>query len=193
MTIAPDAAERLRATLAPLVADAGLALEDVEIRRRGGTTEVGVVVDLPEDALGSVDLDTIAAITRTVSDRLDDEDAVLGQDPYELEVSTPGAERALTEPRHFRRARTRLLAIRTRGGEDLTGRLLDVSAEGVLTLRPETSPGARPSARRRPRPDLELPLADVASATVLLEFSRPEGLDASPGADTETDTDPEEG
>lgn len=188
MTLAPDAAERLRATIAPLVTGDGLVLEDLQVRRVGTATTVEVVVDLPEDELGSVDLDTLATLTRAVSDHLDGQDAVLGEDPYELEVTTPGAERPLTAPRHFRRARTRLLALRTRDGKDLTARLVGISDDDVLTLHPETAPGAKPSARRKPLPDVELPLADVASAKVLLEFSRPSDAVGGTGSDDATDT-----
>lgn len=178
MTIAPDAAERLRETIAPLVSGAGLFLEDLEVARRGGGTRVAVVVDLPEDARGSVDLDAVSALTREISDHLDTQDAVLGSEPYELEVSTPGAERTLTEPRHFRRSRTRLLDLRTVDGRDLTARLLDVSPDDVLTLRLQARPGSKPTGRRaRDSDTFELPLADVASATVLLEFSRPDDTD----------------
>ena len=48
--------------------------------------------------------------------------------PYDLQVTSPGATRALSEPRHFRRARRRIVSLRTTGGEDLRG-LLGVRAQ----------------------------------------------------------------
>lgn len=174
MTVARDAAEELAARITPVIESAGLVCEDVSIRERGGRAAVTVVVDLPEDRTGSADLDTVAEASRRVSDHLDADDAFLGGAPYDLEVTTPGAERVLAEPRHFRRSRGRLLALRTADGRELAARLLAVSAEDVLTLRPETAPGEKPRAGNRTAEPVELPIAQVDRAQVLLEFSPPE-------------------
>lgn len=189
MTIAPDASESLRTTVVPLIERAGLFCEDAAVRPRGGRAQVMVVVDLPEDRTGSVDLDTVAALSREISEALDEDDAFLGGVAYDLEVTTPGAERTLTAPRHFRRSRGRLLALRTHDGRDLTARLLDVS-DDVARVRPQDPPGTKPRARSTPVADVELPLADIASARVLIEFSPPADLDdLTGGGDDDTDPD----
>lgn len=192
MTIASDAAERLRALAEPPIAAAHLVCEDVTVRSRGGRTQALVVVDLPEDATGSVDLDTLAVVSRELSERLDADDSFLGSDPYEVEVTTPGAERPLTSPRHFRRARTRLVELRTTGGEEIVGRLREVTAgeDPELVVSPQPRPGAKPTGRTRPREDRRIPLSTVDSARVLLEFSPPAPEQA---ADTETPADAEHG
>lgn len=165
-------AEQLAAVVAPAVQDAGLVCEQVDVRSRGGRRTVTVTVDLPEDETGSADLDTVAEASRRVSELLDTRDDLLGSAPYELEVTTPGAERTLTAPRHFRRARGRLLSVRTTDDRELTARLLDVTADGELVLRPQDLPGTKPRARSaRPVEPVHLPLGDVASARVLLDFS----------------------
>jgi ribosome maturation factor RimP len=54
---------------------------------------------------------------------------------YALEVSSPGAQRPLTKPEHFRRFLGRRARVRTRGEHDgqrsFTGELLDASDDGV--------------------------------------------------------------
>lgn len=92
---------RLTDLLAPVVSEAGLFLEGIETTKAGKYSVVRVIVDLP-DGPGDVDLDTLAEVTRVVSDVLDDADPIKGQ--YTLEVTSPGAQRDLTTPRHFRRA-----------------------------------------------------------------------------------------
>lgn len=188
MTVAPETVENLRSALTPLVASVDLVCEDVTVRSAGGRNVVTVVVDLPEDRTGSADLDTVAEASRLISDRLDADESFLDGAAYELEVTTPGAERTLTEPRHFRRARGRLARIRTAAGEDLVARVLAVSDDDVLTLRPEDAPGSKPRARRggqaAPR---ELPTAEVASAKVLIEFTAPAELPDVDGDATHDD------
>ena len=79
-----------------------------------------------EDALlvayhrsGGAALDQIAEVSREVSVRLD-ASGVMGEVPYTLEVSSPGVDRPLTEPRHWRRAQGRLVSapLAVAGGDD---------------------------------------------------------------------------
>ncbi|PFG42775.1 ribosome maturation factor RimP [Isoptericola jiangsuensis] len=119
--------ERVRAAVAPAVDAAGLYLEDVRQVRTGSTTVVRVTVDLDEDVVGSLDSDTLGEVSKAVSAALDESDVVAGA--YTLEVSTPGATRPLTEPRHFRRARTRLVRLVLDDGAAVEGRLVDVVDE----------------------------------------------------------------
>lgn len=122
---------RVRAAVGPAVEAAGLYLEDVHVSRAGARSLVRVTLDLDEDALGSLSLDALADASRAVSDALDAADPFPGG--YTLEVSTPGTSRPLTEPRHFKRARGRLVSVALRDGATLTGRLADVD-DGTLVL-----------------------------------------------------------
>ncbi len=122
--------DEVASLLRPVVADGGLVLEGVTVTPAGKRRVVRVVVDLPDDVVGSVDLDRVADVSRAVSDALDATD-VLGGAPYVLEVGTPGVDRPLTERRHWSRARTRLVTV-TAGGEELTGRVLQVDDDGVV-------------------------------------------------------------
>ena len=110
-----DVAELTR-LLEPVVSAAGMDLENVRVTAAGRRRLLRVVVD----ADGGVSLDDIAQISRDVSAELD-ATAAMGEAPYTLEVSSPGVDRPLTEPRHWRRATGRLvrvpLASRSRGGQ----------------------------------------------------------------------------
>ncbi len=94
-------ARRLTELLTPVVEGAGAFLEGIRTTRAGKYSTVRVLVDLP-DGPGELGLDALTEVSRAVSAALDEADPVKGR--YTLEVSTPGAERELSTPRHFRRA-----------------------------------------------------------------------------------------
>jgi ribosome maturation factor RimP len=119
--------------LAPVVATAGMDLEAVRISMAGRRRLVRVVVD----ADGGVSLDDIAEVSRDISKCLDDSGA-MGERPYTLEVSSPGVERPLTEPRHWRRAVGRLV----------TTTLATDPDAGQPGGQPAAGPGGEPVAGR---------------------------------------------
>ena len=126
--------ERVVAVLATVVTGAHLDLEDVEVRSAGRRRIVRVLVD----AEHGVSLDEVAAVSREVSQALDDSD-VLGEQPYTLEVSSPGVDRPLTLPRHWRRNTGRLVQVTLRADAPVTGRISAVDEGGVdLDLEPGT-------------------------------------------------------
>lgn len=120
--------DRLAEVLSAPLADAGLDVEAVEITPAGRRRLLRVAVDKD----GGVTMDDVAAATRQVSDLLDASD-VMGEQPYTLEVTSPGTDRPLTLPRHWRRNQTRLVKVTTVGGETVTGRIL-ASDEDTATL-----------------------------------------------------------
>ena len=101
----PDA-DRLTRLLEPVVHALGLDLESLRVSAAGRRRLLKVVVD----ADGGVSLDTIALTSRELSVRLDGA-VEMGELPYTLEVSSPGVDRPLTEPRHWRRAIGRLVVV----------------------------------------------------------------------------------
>lgn len=125
----PDAVVRELAV--PIASDCGLELDGVQIRSAGRRQLVSVTVDLPSDQVGAADLDTVAAVSRALSTQLDAH-GFLGDQPYVLEVSTPGADRPLTQRRHWSRARTRLVTVTLASGESAAGRLQEVTDFGVV-------------------------------------------------------------
>lgn len=119
--------DRLRALLEPLAAQAGLDLEDVKVTQAGNRRQVQIDVD----ADGGVDLDAIADFSRIVGEALD-ESEVMGAGAYVLEVGSPGAERPLVEPRHWRRAEGRLAAVHLVDGGEIVARVLEADEDGAL-------------------------------------------------------------
>jgi ribosome maturation factor RimP len=125
---AAQARDDLLRLLTPVVQDAGYDLEDVTVTSAGRRSLVRVIVD----ADGGVDLDGIAEVSRVVSDVLD-RDAEGGaafSGPYVLEVSSPGVDRPLTEPRHWRRATGRLVTVSI-ADRTVTGRVVEANEAGV--------------------------------------------------------------
>ncbi|MEU4360559.1 ribosome maturation factor RimP [Promicromonospora sp. NPDC023987] len=128
-------ADAVREVVGPVVEAAGLHLEEVTVVQAGGKSVVRITVDLPDDALGSLDSDALGEVARAISAALDEDDVVAGA--YTLETSTPGTSRPLTELRHFKRARTRLVTLKMMDGSRVEGRLTDVLPDGdgdVLVL-----------------------------------------------------------
>ncbi|MBE7187781.1 ribosome maturation factor RimP [Jatrophihabitans endophyticus] len=119
--------DRLEQVLRPLVADAGYDLEEVSVTAAGRRSVVRVVVD----ADGGIDLDAVADVSRVVSSALD-EQAQTGvlAGAYVLEVSSPGTDRPLREPRHWRRAQGRLVTVPV-DGTPVTGRVQRTDDSGV--------------------------------------------------------------
>src|SRR5271165_1976092 len=126
---------RIADVIRPVVAAAGMDLEAVRVTAAGRRRLLRVVVDSD----GGVSLDDAAAISRQLSAALDTT-AVMGDFPYTLEVSSPGVDRPLTEPRHWRRAVGRLVQVTVTDAGDsgfsgvsgsLSGRLVAADSDGV--------------------------------------------------------------
>jgi ribosome maturation factor RimP len=101
------AGERLEPLVAAAVARAGFELEQVHVQQAGRTQLVKVIVDGDE----GIGLDQVADVSRVVAEALDSQDDVLAG-AYTLEVTSPGLDRPLTKPRHWRRARLRKVSVR---------------------------------------------------------------------------------
>ena len=128
----PDLAgqrDRVRAVIEPVVAAAGLDLEDLTVSPAGRRHVVRVAVD----GDGGVGHDTLGEISRNLSAALDaaeESGGELTSTSYTLEVSSPGVDRPLTLPRHWRRNIGRLVKVRV-AGRTLTARIAAVDEAGV--------------------------------------------------------------
>ena len=118
--------ESLLSLLAPVAAEQGLELEDVTLTPAGKRRLLRVIVDRD----GGVGLDEVAAVSTAVSAALDSS-AAMGSTPYVLEVSSPGVDRPLQAPRHWRRARGRLVTATLADGGTVRGRVLGADEAGV--------------------------------------------------------------
>ncbi|PWV50212.1 MULTISPECIES: ribosome maturation factor RimP [Nocardiopsis] len=152
--------ERIAELLEPVLAAAGLDLEAVELTPAGKRRVLRVVVDSDN----GVDLDVVGEVSQAVNESLDASD-VMGEQPYVLEVTSPGVDRPLTLPRHWRRSQGRLVKVSLVEGGDLTGRVTESDDQGV-TL----------DVKGRPR---SLAYDRIAKAKVQVEFRREADTDAA--------------
>ena len=139
---------------APLVA-VGLDLEAVELTAAGKRRMLRVAIDKD----GGVTMDDIAVATKEVSRVLDETD-VMGEHPYTLEVTSPGTDRPLTLPRHWRRNLGRLVKVTGEDGESFIGR---------ITATDEERATVDIDGQER-----EIGYADVSKARIEIEFKRKE-------------------
>lgn len=165
-----SAREELREGLAGPLAELGVDLEDVEVSRAGRRHVVRIVVDRD----GGMDLDRVAAVSQRVSALLDESPlAGVIDGPFVLEVTSPGVDRPLTEPRHWRRATDRLVHVELAGGSTIEGRIIAVPDDATVDLRVDGEP-------------VSVPLSSVERAVVQVEFNRETGSTAAE-ADASTD------
>lgn len=156
-----DSHARLVQELTPVVAAAGADLEELAVSKAGRRSVVRVVID----ADAGVTLDDVAAVSRALSEALDELDArepALLAGAYVLEVSSPGVDRPLTAPQHWRRNLGRLVTVHRTDAEPVTGRVLRADDEptGALVLDVD---GAEQS----------LPYGEVVRGQIQVEFNRP--------------------
>ena len=124
--VGPVNDKRLAELIEPVVAASGLDLESVRMSVAGKRRLLRIVVDGDH----GVSLDDAADVSREISAKLDEGNA-LGEVPYTLEVSSPGVDRPLTEPRHWRRAVGRLVKVKVTGEGTVEGRIIAADADGV--------------------------------------------------------------
>ena len=165
------ATPRVLALLEPVVSAAGFDLEDLTVSPAGKRSVVRVLVDKD----GGITLDDVADVSRLVSEALDvadEQDPTLLGTSYVLEVSSPGVDRPLTEPRHWRRNVGRLVKATLRDGTTAEGRITAADDTGV-TLDDERV----------------LPWGDVARGAVQVEFNRKDDPGTEDGSDEDVDED----
>jgi len=112
--------------IGPVIAAAGMDLESVRVSAAGRRRLLRVVVDGDQ----GVSLDAAATISRQLSAALDST-PVMGDFPYTLEVSSPGVDRPLTDPRHWRRSMGRLVQVTASEAGTVTGRVVAADSDGV--------------------------------------------------------------
>lgn len=149
--------ERVHLLVAPIVADLGLELYDLEFV--GGVLKV--VVDTPVLSESGVSLDTIALITRLLSREFDHSDPMPGR--YTLEVTSPGLERTLRLPSHFQRETGKTVALRLHQSIDGERRIQGqiVAADDVaVTVRTQDAPST----------DVVIPYQSIDRARTVFEW-----------------------
>jgi len=149
--------DQISELVTPAVSDLGFYLEDVHVATPGNHRIVTCIVD----GVVSLNLDQVTSVSRVISELLD-EAAFMGETPFTLEVTSPGVDRPLTQPRHFKKNADRLLKVIKLDGSEVTGRILSNSDHDVtltVTVKKETV-------------EQTIPLVDIKRAVVEIEFNR---------------------
>jgi ribosome maturation factor RimP len=163
------------AAVEPLVTRAGYDLEDLVVSAAGRRRLVRIVVDRD----GGVTLDDTAALSREVSQALDEQPDLFGDSPFVLEVTSPGVDRPLTAERHWRRNLGRLVKVEPSapGEAAVIGRIIGVEPSRITV---ETEAGA-----------VEFAPETIARAVVQVELNRrADAMDADEPHDDVPDDDP---
>jgi len=149
--------DQISELVTPAVSDQGFYLEDVHVATPGSHRIVTCIVD--GDV--SLNLDQVTSVSRVISELLD-EAVFMGEAPFTLEVTSPGVDRPLTQPRHFAKNVDRLLKIIKLDGSEVTGRILsntDLDVTLTVSVKKETT-------------EQTVSLADIKRAVVEIEFNR---------------------
>ena len=148
--------------ISPAVTEAGFFLEEVQIASPGSHRIVTCVVDGPTP----LNLDQVTVASRVISEILDSAE-FMGETPFTLEVTSPGVDRPLTQPRHWTKNLTRLIKVTLSDGAVIIGRLTEfdeVSAKLVENIKGRIK-------------EHKVAFADIKRAVVEIEFNRKDAID----------------
>jgi ribosome maturation factor RimP len=146
--------EQIIELVIPAVTEAGFYLEDVEVLAAGRSRVITCIVDGDEP----LNLDQVTVVTKAISVLLDAAN-FLDESAFTLEVSSPGVDRPLTLPRHWRKNHDRLVKIVLIDGQILTGRITQSDELFVLLTDPKGE-------------EVSASFAEIKRATVEIEFNR---------------------
>lgn len=174
--------DTIRTSLSAVLEPLGLLIEDVTVIPAGKRRLVRILVDrvidleagtTQVDPVAPVSLDEVAEATRVVSDELDASDA-MGSAPYTLEVSSPGTDRPLVQPRHFARNVGRLVTLTRDDGTKVSGRIVSANATSVDVMPEQGGKKAGAAAGDPVTTNYE----SITRAVVQVEFARGADADA---------------
>jgi ribosome maturation factor RimP len=114
--------EEISAAITPALSDLGFYLEDITITSAGRRSMLTVIVDGDTH----LSLDQVTVATKAISEIVENIQS-LGQAPFTLEVTSPGLDRPLTKPRHWRKNIDRLVKIVLFDGKEIKGRVKDAT------------------------------------------------------------------
>jgi ribosome maturation factor RimP len=149
-------ANNLTDLLTPVVTQTGFVLEEVTVTPVGKRRLVSVVIDREAS---NPSLDEVTVVSKEISAILDTY-SQMGEMPFTLEVTTPGVDRPLTLPRHWKKNVGRLVKITPKEGEKYLGRITEV-LENEVKL--DLGKGL-----------INVNFGDVSRAQIEVEFNRKE-------------------
>jgi ribosome maturation factor RimP len=148
--------------ISPAVTEAGFFLEEVQIASPGNHRIVTCVVDGPTP----LNLDQVTVASRVISELLDSA-SFMGETPFTLEVTSPGVDRPLTQPRHWSKNLTRLIKVTLNNGESIIGRLTEFDVDAAKVVE---------NIKGRIK-EHSVAFADIKRAVVEVEFNRKDEID----------------
>ena len=141
--------EQVAAVITPAIQALGFYVEDISITAAGRRSMLTVIVDGDTH----LSLDQVTVATKVISEIVENL-PTLGNNPFTLEVTSPGLDRPLTKPRHWRKNKDRLIKIVLNDGKEVTGRIKD-STEADVTVDEQN-----------------VKFADIKRATLEIEFKQ---------------------
>lgn len=141
--------EQVLAVITPAIESLGFYVEDITITTAGKRSMLTVIVDGDTH----LSLDQVTVATKAISEIVENL-PTLGNNPFTLEVTSPGLDRPLTKPRHWRKNQDRLIKIVLTDGKEIKGRIKD-SSETSVTVDDQT-----------------INFADIKRATLEVEFKK---------------------
>jgi ribosome maturation factor RimP len=152
--------DQISQLVTPAVEAQGFFLEEVQLVSPGKHRIVTCIVD----GETSLNMDQVTGVSRAISELLD-EAAFMGDAAFTLEVTSPGVDRPLTQPRHFRKNVDRLLKVVKIDGDVVTGRICSSSDLDVTLTVVE----------KKETKEVSVKLSEIKRATVEIEFNRKDG------------------
>ncbi len=148
--------------VSPAVREAGFFLEEVQIASPGSHRIVTCVVD----GETPLNLDQVTVASRVISELLDTAE-FMGETPFTLEVTSPGVDRPLTQPRHWKKNLTRLIKVTLGDGTITIGRLTEFNESNATLVE---------NIKGRIK-EHTIAFVDIKRAVVEIEFNRKESTD----------------
>jgi ribosome maturation factor RimP len=141
--------EQVAAAITPIIESLGFYVEDIAITSAGKRSMLTVIVDGDTH----LSLDQVTVATKAISEIVENL-RTLGNNPFTLEVTSPGLDRPLTKPRHWQKNKDRLIKIILNDGKEITGRIKD-STQSAVTVDEQV-----------------INFADMKRATLEIEFKQ---------------------
>lgn len=141
--------DQVAAAITPAIESLGFYLEDINITSAGKRSMLTVIVDGDTH----LSLDQVTVATKAISEIVENL-PTLGNNPFTLEVTSPGLDRPLTKPRHWRKNQDRLIKVVLLDGKEVKGRIKK-STETSVTVD-----------------DQVINFADIKRATLEVEFKK---------------------
>ncbi len=148
--------EQVTDAISPAIAAAGFYLEEVQILSPGRRRTITCIVDGEK----SLNLDEVTVASKLIAEILDAA-AFLDETPFTLEVTSPGVDRPLTHPRHWRKNLTRLVRVVMTDGDVVEGRIISCDDTCVNLLVGE-----------KVQKEETFQFADMKKALIEIEFNR---------------------